>query len=121
MNYGKLAKSVAKSTGISENEARKYLRAVVDGIIKGLREDGNVTLINFGRFKIVNFHARKRDQVWDVLSVGFKPFKVMRYERLMDRPAPEPPSRRREKEAAAKRKAERKKKKKPPTTIIEEA
>jgi len=121
MDRIKLAKKVAESTGISQNEARLYVRVMLDCIIEGLKEDGLVTLMNFGRFSCGSYDRKGDRNFKEVVTVRFKPSRIMRYEKLMDKPYPFSPSQVRQYKETAKRKAERKKKKKPPTTIIEEA
>jgi DNA-binding protein HU-beta len=59
MNKAELVDFVAEDTNITKKEAKLLVNSVVDGIAKGLVEDGKVTLVGFGSFSKANRAARK--------------------------------------------------------------
>jgi DNA-binding protein HU-beta len=50
---------VAEEGGVTKKDARIVIGTVLDGVSKGLKEDGKVTLVDFGTFSVVERKARK--------------------------------------------------------------
>ena len=59
MNKGALIENVAGKLKSSKADAERSINAVIEGIKKGVKKDGNVQLIGFGTFKMVKRKARK--------------------------------------------------------------
>jgi DNA-binding protein HU-beta len=58
MNKGQLVEAVKAELGCSKAEADKALQAVLDAIVRGVRDTGKVTLPGFGTFKASRRKAR---------------------------------------------------------------
>jgi len=58
MNKGELVSFVASKAGITKAQARAAVNAVIEGITKGIKENGKVQLVGFGTFKIVERKER---------------------------------------------------------------
>ncbi len=81
MNKAELISTVAKNTKTSKAAAERAANCVLEGIKRGLKRDGNVTLIGFGTFTIKSRKARmgRNPQTGEPIkikasrTVGFKP------------------------------------------------
>lgn len=58
MNRAALNEAVAKELGGSKASADKAVAAVLDSIAKGLKKQGEVSLVGFGTFKVKKRAAR---------------------------------------------------------------
>ena len=56
MTKASLIDYIAEETGLTKADATRALEAMLDGLTKGLKEEGKVTLVGFG-----TFYAKKRD------------------------------------------------------------
>ena len=96
MNKKALTNKVAAAAEITKKDANLVIGHVLDGIKAGLIEDGKVTLVGFGTFKVVQRAARKarNPQTGDPINVPakmvpkFKASKAMR-EMSLEYVAPE--------------------------------
>lgn len=52
MNKAELVEFVAEKTGAYKKDAKYAVEAVLEGIAKGLLDDGKVTLVDFGNFVV---------------------------------------------------------------------
>lgn len=59
MNKKELKDAVAEDVGITKKEAGIVIDAVMDNIKAGLADDGKVTLVGFGTFRVATQKARK--------------------------------------------------------------
>ena len=81
MNKAELIEAVAKSTKLTKAAAERACNAVLDSVKKGVKKDGNVTLIGFGSFTVKKRKARmgRNPQTGEQIrikaskTVGFKP------------------------------------------------
>lgn len=97
MNKKALTNKVAEAAGITKKDANLVIGHVMTGIKEGLFEDGKVTLVGFGTFKVVLRAARKarNPQTGEPIDVPakmvpkFKASKAMR-ELVLEYVAPEP-------------------------------
>jgi len=95
LNKTQLVSAVAADIGISKVEAEKAIKSTIDNIKKELASGGNVTLIGFGTFSVVQRAARtgKNPQTGETIQIAekrvakFKPGKVL--SEAVD-PKPEP-------------------------------
>lgn len=96
MNKKALTNKVAEAAEITKKDANLVIGHVMTGIKEGLFEDGKVTLVGFGTFKIVLRAARKarNPQTGEPIAVPakmvpkFKASKAMR-EMCLEYEAPE--------------------------------
>jgi DNA-binding protein HU-beta len=58
MNKAELVDYVAEQTGAYKKDAKAAVDAVLEGIEKGMKRDGKVTLVGFGNFIIKQRKAR---------------------------------------------------------------
>ena len=56
MTKAELVEFIAENADLTKADAGRALDAMVEGVTKGLKEDGKVTLVGFGTFT-----AKKRD------------------------------------------------------------
>jgi len=99
MNKKALTNKVAAAAEITKKDANLVIGHVLDGIKAGLIEDGKVTLVGFGTFKVVQRAARKarNPQTGEAIDVPakmvpkFKASKAMR-EMALEYVAPEAPA-----------------------------
>lgn len=81
MNKAELITTVAKNTKMSKAAAERATNLVLESIKRGLKRDGNVTLIGFGTFTVKSRKARmgRNPQTGEPIrikasrTVGFKP------------------------------------------------
>jgi len=96
MNKKSLTNKVAEAAQITKKDANLVIGHVLEGIKAGLIEDGKVTLVGFGTFKVVQRAARKarNPQTGEAINVPakmvpkFKASKAMR-EMSLEYVAPE--------------------------------
>jgi len=97
MNKKALTNYVSEAAGITKKDANLVIGHVMDGIKSGLFDDGKVTLVGFGTFKVVQRAARKarNPQTGEAIDVPakmvpkFKASKAMK-DLCLDYVAPEP-------------------------------
>jgi DNA-binding protein HU-beta len=58
MNKGDLIEYVAGQAGLTKADAGRALDAALDGVVKGVKKDGSLTLVGFGTFKKTKRKAR---------------------------------------------------------------
>lgn len=58
MNKNQLVDFVSEKMGGSKAEAENYIKAVLEGVEKGLVEDGSVILVGFGTYRVSRRKAR---------------------------------------------------------------
>ena len=59
MNKSELVSAVAQKSGLSKEEKKKALDAVLESIDEELKNDGKVVLVGFGTFSVTERSARK--------------------------------------------------------------
>lgn len=59
MNKAELIAKIADKAEVSKAQAEKFLNATLTSINEGLTGDGNLTLVGFGTFQVVERAARK--------------------------------------------------------------
>ncbi len=59
MNKAELIAKIADKAEVSKAQAEKLLNATLSSINEGLTDDGNLTLVGFGTFSVVERAARK--------------------------------------------------------------
>ena len=58
MSKTQLVDFIAEEVGLTKTDAAKALEAVQNGVAKGLKEEGKVTLVGFGTFSAKKREAR---------------------------------------------------------------
>ena len=58
MNKKELAKRVASKTLLSQKESYQVLEAVIESIIEGLEEEGEVSIVGFGKYFLYTHASR---------------------------------------------------------------
>ena len=58
MTKAELVEFIAENADLTKADATRALEAVLDGIAKGLKEEGKVTLVGFGTFSAKKRAAR---------------------------------------------------------------
>ena len=71
MNKVDLSVEVVKRIGGSKKEASKYIDAVLDGILEGMKNDGKATFANFGTFssQLKKAHTARNPRTGDPVEV----------------------------------------------------
>ena len=80
MNKSQLVSRVAEQLGASQHRTQAMVDAVLEGVVKGLREDNSVTISGFGTFELKprkarigrNPHTGEPMQIAAGLRVGFR-------------------------------------------------
>ena len=86
MNRSELNESVAKAMDCSKAQADRAIASVLEGISKGLKKAGEVSIVGFGTFKVKKRAARmgRNPRTGDSIkikaskSVGFKAGKPLK-------------------------------------------
>jgi DNA-binding protein HU-beta len=74
LNKTQLVSAVAADTGMPKVDAEKAIKSTIDNIKKELADGGNVTLIGFGTFSVVQRAARtgKNPQTGETIQIAEK-------------------------------------------------
>lgn len=59
MNRKELIDVLSEKTGMSKKASDEFLRAFTETVVDELKKGGNVSLVGFGSFKVVDRKARK--------------------------------------------------------------
>ncbi len=59
MNKGQLIDAAAAKTGLTKNDTKKTLEAILESIQESLKKNDPVQLIGFGTFKVTSRKARE--------------------------------------------------------------
>lgn len=86
MNRAELCESIAAELEGTKAEADRFLTAMLDCVVKGLKKDKTVQLVGFGTFSVKKRAARKgrNPQTGEAIkikaskTVGFKPGKNLK-------------------------------------------
>ncbi len=86
MNRAELNETVAKELGASKAQADRAVGAVLDGITRGLKKTGSVSIVGFGTFSVKKRGARagrnprtgESIKIKASKSVGFKAGKPLK-------------------------------------------
>ena len=58
MTKASLVEYIAENAGLTKADATRALEAMLEGVTKGLKEEGKVTLVGFGTFSAKKREAR---------------------------------------------------------------
>ena len=86
MTKAELVQFIAETADLTKADATRALDAMVEGVTKGLKEEGKVTLVGFGTFTAKKREARegRNPQTGETIkiaaskSVGFKAGKELK-------------------------------------------
>lgn len=74
MNKGELIENMAKSAGITKNQATEALNCFCDCVEKTLKKDERLTLVGFGTFSVTKRNARqgRNPRTGEVINIPAK-------------------------------------------------
>ena len=86
INRAKLNEAVAKTMDCSKAQADRAVGAVLEGIQRGLKKAGEVSIVGFGTFRVKQRAARlgrnprtgEQIKIKASKTIGFKPGKTMK-------------------------------------------
>ena len=58
MTQTELIKKIAKETGITQKQAKEAYDSLISGLKESLSNDGSISLMNFGSFRLVDVPER---------------------------------------------------------------
>jgi nucleoid DNA-binding protein len=79
INKRELAKKIAEKTLLSQKEALQVIDELVDSIIGGLEEDGEVSIVGFGKFFLYEHSARPVRNPKTQEEMLLKPYKSVKF------------------------------------------
>ncbi len=79
MNKAELIANIAEKAEVSKAQAEKLLNATLTSINEGLTSDGNLTLVGFGTFQVVERAARKGRNPQTGKSIKIPAKKVVKF------------------------------------------
>tara|TARA_B100000700_G_C14918433_1_gene795864 strand:- start:758 stop:1039 length:282 start_codon:yes stop_codon:yes gene_type:complete len=79
INKRELAKSISDKTLLSQKEALQVIEALIDSILSGLEEDGEVSIVGFGKFFLYEHSARPVRNPKTQEEMMLKPYKSVKF------------------------------------------
>ncbi len=79
MNKAELIAKISEKAEVSKAQAEKLLNATLTSINEGLTSDGNLTLVGFGTFQVVERAARKGRNPQTGKSIKIPAKKVVKF------------------------------------------
>lgn len=79
MNKAGLTAMTAKAMSASKAESERWINCVLEGIKKGLKEEEEVQLIGFGKFRVHQNKARKGRNPRTGATIDIKASKTVRF------------------------------------------
>ncbi len=79
INKRELAKNISDKTLLSQKEALQVIDELIDSVIKGLEEDGEVSLVGFGKFFLYEHAARPVRNPKTQEEMMLKPYKSVKF------------------------------------------
>jgi len=79
INKRELAKSISEKTLLSQKEALQAIDELVESIISGLEEDGEVSIVGFGKFFLYEHAARPVRNPKTQEEMTLKPYKSVKF------------------------------------------
>tara|TARA_Y100001938_G_C7942758_1_gene355145 strand:- start:311 stop:619 length:309 start_codon:yes stop_codon:yes gene_type:complete len=78
-NKRELAKNISDKTLLSQKEALQVIDELIDSIIDGLEEDGEVSLVGFGKFYLYEHASRPVRNPKTQEEMMLKPYKSVKF------------------------------------------
>ena len=79
VNKKDLAKKVAAKTLLSQKEALQVIDSLVDSIIESLEEDGEVSIVGFGKYYLYTHASRPVRNPKTQEEMSLKPYKSVKF------------------------------------------
>tara|TARA_B100001027_G_scaffold191815_1_gene146329 strand:- start:98 stop:382 length:285 start_codon:yes stop_codon:yes gene_type:complete len=79
INKRELAKSISEKTLLSQKEALQAIDELIESIISGLEEDGEVSIVGFGKFFLYEHAARPVRNPKTQEEMTLKPYKSVKF------------------------------------------
>lgn len=79
INKRELAKSISEKTLLSQKEALQAIDELVESIISGLEEDGEVSIVGFGKFFLYEHAERPVRNPKTQEEMTLKPYKSVKF------------------------------------------
>ena len=79
VNKKDLAKKVAAKTLLSQKEALKVIDSLIDTIIESLEEDGEVSIVGFGKYYLYTHASRPVRNPKTQEEMVLKPYKSVKF------------------------------------------
>ena len=79
MNKAELIETVVKQTKLSKKDAMNAVNATIEGIKKGAKKQGGVSIVGFGSFNMVRRKARKGRNPQTGETIQIKASKSVRF------------------------------------------
>jgi nucleoid DNA-binding protein len=79
VNKKDLAKKVAAKTLLSQKEALQVIDSLIDTIIESLEEDGEVSIVGFGKYYLYTHAARPVRNPKTQEEMVLKPYKSVKF------------------------------------------
>jgi nucleoid DNA-binding protein len=79
INKRELAKSISDKTLLSQKEALQVIDELIESIISGLEEDGEVSLVGFGKFFLYEHSSRPVRNPKTQEQMMLKPYKSVKF------------------------------------------
>ena len=79
INKRELAKNISDKTLLSQKEALQVIDEMVRSIISGLEEDGEVSIVGFGKFFLYEHSARPVRNPKTQEKMMLKPYKSVKF------------------------------------------
>ncbi len=79
INKRELAKSISDKTLLSQKEALQVIEELIDSIISGLEDDGEVSIVGFGKFFLYEHSARPVRNPKTQEEMMLRPYKSVKF------------------------------------------
>jgi len=79
INKRELAKSISEKTLLSQKEALQAIDELISSILSGLEEDGEVSIVGFGKFYLYEHSARPVRNPKTQEEMMLKPYKSVKF------------------------------------------
>ena len=79
INKKTLAKKIAEKTLLTQKESLQVLDSIFDGIVELAEEDGEVSIVGFGKFYLYEHAVRPVRNPKTQQEMNLRPFKSLRF------------------------------------------
>ncbi len=79
INKKELAKNIADKTLLSQKEAAQVIDELINSIVEGLEQDGEVSLVGFGKFYLYQHAPRPVRNPKTQEQMTLKPYKSVKF------------------------------------------
>lgn len=79
INKRELAKSISEKTLLSQKEALQAIDELISSILRGLEDDGEVSIVGFGKFYLYEHSSRPVRNPKTQEEMMLKPYKSVKF------------------------------------------